>query len=219
MNNMGIDDAIIDAWVGQKNGMNQKVKNSNFSVCAFFFGGFYFIYRKMYLIGIIDLIITMAVSAILNFIQLTELMVNGNLMILLSIIPAAIAIINGFIFYPLYRNHIRSKLQQNRNMNPFQVAQMKGGVSSAGAGISIGVVFVIAVILVVLLAGIGMVLFGGILNELSDRINGKSDSDFYNDYYNNYYDYDYDYDYDDYDWNQLMKEYEIDFENDYNWDI
>ena len=64
-----------------------------------------------------------------------------------------------------------------------------------------------------------MVLFGGILNELSDRINGKSDSDFYNDYYNNYYDYDYDYDYDDYDWNQLMKEYEIDFENDYNWDI
>ena len=165
--------------------------------------------------GIIDLIITMAVSAILNFIQLTELMVNGNLMILLSIIPAAIAIINGFIFYPLYRNHIRSKLQQNRNMNPFQVAQMKGGVSSAGAGISIGVVFVIAVILVVLLAGIGMVLFGGILNELSDRINGKSDSDFYNDYYNNYYDYDYD----DYDWNQLMKEYEIDFENDYNWDI
>ena len=47
----------------------------------------------------------------------------------------------------------------------------------------------------------------------------KSDSDFYNDYYNNYYDYDYDDDYDDYDWNQLMKEYEIDFENDYNWDI
>ena len=63
MKDIGIDDAVIDVWVGNQNNMNVKVKNNNFNACAFFFGGFYFIYRKMYLIGILNLIITMFISS------------------------------------------------------------------------------------------------------------------------------------------------------------
>ena len=200
MKDIGIDDAVIDVWVGNQNNMNVKVKNNNFNACAFFFGGFYFIYRKMYLIGILDLIVTMLMSSGILIFQMASLLRLGDVILWTNLVPIAISIINGFIFYPLYRLHIKNKLQKNvnQNMNPIQVAQLKGGVSSAGVGIAIGISFVIAVVIVILLVGIGMVMFGGMLGDLSDSMNGRGsfNSDYYDyyDYYDDYYNDDYNYD-------------------------
>ena len=189
MKDIGIDDAVIDVWVGNQNNMNVKVKNNNFNACAFFFGGFYFIYRKMYLIGILNLIITMFISSGILIFQMASLLRLGDVILWTNLVPIAISIINGFIFYPLYRLHIKNKLQKNvnQNMNP-----------SAGVGIAIGISFVIAVVIVILLVGIGMVMFGGMLGDLSDSMNGRGsfNSDYYDyyDYYDDYYNDDYNYD-------------------------
>ncbi len=198
MKNIGIDDAIIDAWVGTKNDMNQKVKNSNFNWCAFLFGGFYYIYRKMYLIGIVLIIIEIVLG-----------LFKGTLATLLGI---ALWVVSGFVFYPLYINHIKATLLKNQHMNPIQVAQMKGGVNPTGLAIAISCAVVIVIVVNFVIGMLAVVYIGGTLQEFNDRMNGKGDSD-------RDYNYNYNYDYDDYDWNQLMKEYEIDFENDYNWDI
>lgn len=151
-----IDDAVIDVWVGQKNGMNEKVKNSSFNWCAFWFGGFYFLYRKMYLIGILDIIITLILSI---------LVIVVNIIFSLPLIPliasCGIPIINGFIFYPLYRMHIKNTLNKNvnQNFNPIQVAQKKGGINPGAVGIAIGVTFVVYFAIIFTLISIAIVAY------------------------------------------------------------
>lgn len=222
MKDIGIDDAVIDVWVGNQNNMNIKVKNNNFNACAFFFGGFYFIYRKMYLIGILDLIVTMLISSGILIFQMASLLRLGDVILWTNLVPIAISIINGFIFYPLYRMHIKNKLQKNvnQNMNPIQVAQLKGGVSSAGVGIAIGISFVIAVVISFL--GIVIVIFGGMLGNLNNSMNDSFNSDYY-DYYDYYDDYDDYYNSEDL-WSGFYKKYnnkifDDTYLNDYSFDI
>ena len=156
MNKTEIDDTVIDVWTTQRNGMNEKIKTSKFNWCAFWFGGYYFLYRKMYLIGILDLIISIVASI---FIMVFSFMFSMPFISLLSswIIP----IVNGFIFYPLYRMHIKNTLNKNvnQNFNPIQVAQKKGGVNPGAVGIAIGVMFFIYIMIFIFLVGIILVIY------------------------------------------------------------
>ena len=102
-----IDDEVIDVWVTKRNGMNEKVKTSKFNWCAFWFGGYYFLYRKMYLIGILDLIISIVVS----FFSIIFSFMYSHIY-LQFLVSWVIPIVNGFIFYPLYRMHIKNTLNK-----------------------------------------------------------------------------------------------------------
>ena len=151
-----IDDEVIDVWVTKRNGMNEKVKTSKFNWCAFWFGGYYFLYRKMYLIGILDLIISIVVS----FFSIIFSFMYSHIY-LQFLVSWVIPIINGFIFYPLYRMHIKNTLNKNVNQNfsPIQVAQKKGGVNSGAVGIAIGVMFFIYIMLFIFLVSMALVIY------------------------------------------------------------
>ena len=151
-----IDDEVIDVWVTKRNGMNEKVKTSKFNWCAFWFGGYYFLYRKMYLIGILDLIISIVVS----FFSIIYSFMYSHIY-LQFLVSWVIPIINGFIFYPLYRMHIKNTLNKNVNQNfsPIQVAQKKGGVNSGAVGIAIGVMFFIYIMLFIFLVSMALVIY------------------------------------------------------------
>lgn len=151
-----IDDEVIDVWVTKRNGMNEKVKTSKFNWCAFWFGGYYFLYRKMYLIGILDLIISIVVS----FFSIIFSFMYSHIY-LQFLVSWVIPIVNGFIFYPLYRMHIKNTLNKNVNQNfsPIQVAQKKGGVNSGAVGIAIGVMFFIYMMLFIFLVSMALVIY------------------------------------------------------------
>lgn len=192
MNNTGIEDEVIEAWAGQRNGMAEKTKSKNFNWCAFWFGGYYFLYRKMYLIGIIDIVL----STIANIIIMTiligfEAITYRELELFWLLAVFVVPIINGFLFYPLYIMHIKNTLRKNTNRDiaPVQVASLNGGVNAGAVGIAIAIIFAISTTIIIFLVSIGIAF-----------------ASFYNNYYStdNYYDrYDYDdyydrYDYDDY---------------------
>ena len=193
MNNTGIEDEVIEAWVGQRNGMIEKIKTKNFNRCAFWFGGYYFLYRKMYLIGVLDILISAIASIIIMIISLSfEIATDGELEIFRLLAGFVIPIINGFLFYPLYRMHIKNTLRKNSNksLNPVQVAALKGGVNAAACGIAIAIIFSISVAVIVFLVIIGIA-FASFYNYYNPR------DDYYDRYdYDDYYDY-YDDDYSD----------------------
>lgn len=185
MNNGEIEDAVLDVWVGQRNNMNEKVKNNSFNWCAFLFGGYYFLYRKMYLIGILDMIVIFCIPSILGIISYD---LKPYILLIIYIVTP---IIHGFIFSPLYKKHIKNVLNKNinRNMNPIQIAQMKGGVNSGAVGIAIGIVFAIEFIFVLFFISIGIIFFNNLkyLNLDGDsNYYDNNDNNYYYDEYNNY---------------------------------
>ena len=99
------DEAFRKAWMGN---LYDKANTKKFNWSAFFFGGMYFFYRKLYLFGI--------------------------LFAILSVLPIINNIICGFAFYPLYKSHINKQLAKNKNnvQSPSQlldIANKKGGTS------------------------------------------------------------------------------------------
>ena len=178
-----IDDEVIDVWVTKRNGMNEKVKTSKFNWCAFWFGGYYFLYRKMYLIGILDLIISIVVS----FFSIIFSFMYSHIY-LQFLVSWVIPIVNGFIFYPLYRMHIKNTLNKNVNQNfsPIQVAQKKGGVNSGAVGIAIGVMFFIYIMLFIFLVSMALVIYN--IFEDGRYIYNNFDEDDIYEYFESYID-------------------------------
>lgn len=79
----------------------EKLRKNPFNFSAFFFGGIYFFYRKMYFWGVLAIALTIFTSALFN-----------------SYIPAIILeIIYGFIFNPLYRYLARIDIKLIRENN------------------------------------------------------------------------------------------------------
>lgn len=110
-------------------------QNKKFSIPAFFFGGIYFFYRKLYLFGFI--------------------------FTLLSCLPIINNIICGFVFYPLYKSSVNKKLNKYKNVtqNPNQLidlAKNKGGTSILAALLSI--VILTAIIIVILIISLPNIL-------------------------------------------------------------
>ena len=178
-----IDDEVIDVWVTKRNGMNEKVKTSKFNWCAFWFGGYYFLYRKMYLIGILDLII----SIVISFFSIIFSFMYSHIY-LQFLVSWVIPIVNGFIFYPLYRMHIKNTLNKNVNQNfsPIQVAQKKGGVNSGAVGIAIGVMFFIYIMLFIFLVSMALVIYN--IFEDGRYIYNNFDEDDIYEYFESYID-------------------------------
>lgn len=191
MNNTDIDDEILEVWVGQKNGMLEKTKSRKFNWCAFLFGGYYYLYRKMYLIGILNIVLSIFLSLFISIlVGIIEATLYGSVTHSIAFSVLTVPIINGFIFYPFYKIHIKNVLRrrENQKFNSIQIAQLKGGVSPWAVAIGIVIMFSILVFIILTLI-ILLVMFFGYM-DYSNNYQSRS-YDYYDDYYYDDYNDDY----------------------------
>ena len=137
------DEEFKNTWMGK---LYEKANRRKFSIPAFFFGGLYYLYRKIYLFGFIFLLISCiipiigmyAISSSLTSIPTNTLSGSTSSFIvpilLTSILPIIINIIYAFAFYPLYKSNVNKKLEKYKNeaQSPAQLldlARQKGGTS------------------------------------------------------------------------------------------
>ena len=147
------DDSFRKAWMGK---LYSKAQKRKFSIPAFFFGGLYFLFRKLYLIGFIILLITITLPTLAIVPMFSEKFDIAALLSsssILSIVSLLLNILYGFLFYPLYKKHVENKLKKYKNeaQNPSQlidIASHKGGtsilaviVSWLGLGLLSGIMF------------------------------------------------------------------------------
>lgn len=87
-----LSDDLLVSFIGEN---YQKFANNFFNWSAFFFGASYFFYRKLYLVGFIILI-------------LTNIFTNSLIGILV------LGVVEGFVFYPIYRSWAMQKIDTIR---------------------------------------------------------------------------------------------------------
>ena len=189
------DDEFKRNWMGK---LYDKAKYRKFSIPAFFFGGFYYLYRKLYLIGIIFLLI----SSIIPFLILNFLQNDFVLAVLISLIlPIILNIVYGLIFYPLYNGNVSKSLNKYKNISKspeqtLEIAKQKGGTSALGVILGFLGDALIFTIMFMLTAAIMYKSFAKIIfNQSQNKINHNNvDNNIVNDvpnydtynFYNNY---------------------------------
>ena len=155
LENDNTEDKVIHILIGENKKIYNKTMNTGgFNWTAFFFGGFYFLSRKVYLIGIL----LMVFELILDFI--------------VPIWPLSILyrILTGFIFYPIYKKHILEKVKKYNELGysydeKIEKAQKEGGQLPVGILITI-----------VILSGIfifGLVFMVSIYQNAVNIVNNK----------------------------------------------
>lgn len=127
--NTDLDERLMQAFIGKEaDKMYDKVKNGGLSIWGILFGIEYFVYRKMYLVTLLIVL----VNTLLNYISPSV----SNLVTYFS----------GWLFYPIYKWDIMRKIKSIKSNNPnaseeelINIAKSKGGTSLFG-------VFIISVI-------------------------------------------------------------------------
>ena len=99
------DEELIDAYIGKN---ADKLKKGDFSVNTFFLGLFYVLYRKMWLLGIIWVVINMVSSVFLSYYA--------------SIISLAVSIYASIEFKKMYLKHVKEEVSKIKNNNPLLIA-------------------------------------------------------------------------------------------------
>ena len=132
-----MDENLERELIGQKaDKMYNKVKKTgSFNIFAFFFTGIYFLYRKMYLTGIVLVLIMM----------IPFKNIDNGVYVILNII---FHLIIGFLFYPLYNKHIENQVNKIKQETTEQeemknLCQKRGGTSILAAFIPFIIVFVL----------------------------------------------------------------------------
>lgn len=145
-------DELLQIYIGNK---YYNFKKGKFSFCAFLLGPIYFIYRKLYAVGIVTMIITI----ILNFIflknanisyiydnyqnpEILNLLIskNTNISIVYYIVSLALCIFYGTLFKKFYFNECIERIAKlkhdNKNMGfneLCEIVRKKGGVNKTFA--------------------------------------------------------------------------------------
>lgn len=121
------------AYIGDNYDSFQK---GGFSWCCFFFGDFYLIYRKLYLVWGLKFLIRIAL-----FLSILVLYINSNfemswLILLLFFFDFVVEILPSFLFKSFYYKYASSKVNQILKANPnmskkelLDICQKKGGTS------------------------------------------------------------------------------------------
>ena len=143
------DEEFRRVWMGK---LYDKATTKKFNWSAFFFGGFYFFYRKLYLWGF--------------------------LFFILSVLPLINNIICGLSFYSLYKSHINKTLEQNKNnvQSPNQlldIAKAKGG-TSAGSAIIAGLLLFVVPVAIVAISLVNIFLIGNNVDTPSQGSNNTN---------------------------------------------
>lgn len=128
-------DRLLEAYVGED---YQEIVRKKINIYAFIFNLFYFLYRKMYIIGIIGLIILWVVA-----IKFTSFIIPYLIVV---------AVLSGVLFNPIYLKLANIKIKRIRKNNPsnddfdlMEVCRKKGGVNVVIA-LVIYLIFIISII-------------------------------------------------------------------------
>ena len=126
------DEELERAYVGVK---YDRFKTGVFNFGAFFFGMWYLFYRKMYLIGLIECIVSILLGYIFSSI----------------IVSIVLAVIIGFIANPLYLNHVKRSVASIKEMNKDksfeqlkEICHYQGGTSGVNVILAIVISFAIS---------------------------------------------------------------------------
>ena len=129
---MDDEDILLRSFIGEK---YDKFKDKKFFIPAFLFGGLYYIYRKIYGLGIILYVVTMFVT-----LWLSQIISNIFLILLLHIL---ISVVYGISFGTIYIkfsnkkvNNIRKQKSKNEE-NLLKICESKGRTSFLGVVIII----------------------------------------------------------------------------------
>lgn len=203
------DEEFKKSWMGK---LYDKANNRKFNIPAFFFGGFYYLYRKLYLFGFIFTILSCLISILGIYTTLINIGNSSSIilpLLLTIVLPIVLAIVYGFAFYPLYKGNVNKKLAKYKNevQNPAQLvdtAKQKGGTSIPFVLLGIllnGVISSIA--LTTIMASLISNFVDGFMDGLSsptnnintnNLINNSTENDVIYDIYNFYEDYYFEYD-------------------------
>ena len=189
-------------WMGK---LYDKSQTKKFSFPAFFFGGLYYLYRKLYLFGFIFLIISCIIPLAIMYVMEPSITSLSKLLlpsIISIVIPLLLNIGYAIAFYPLYNKYIDKQLEKIKNevKSPEQlinIAKQKGGTSVPLVILGIlinGVISGIAFISILIPTISGFV--DDIVTptpDLTNTINNEIEEPIY-EYYNFYGDYSIEYD-------------------------
>lgn len=152
-----MEDILVKKFIGKNADViyDKMEKKGSFNVFCMLFSFFYFLYRKMYLIGLISFLLQ---SLIANYVK----------NIFVSIICM---VIWGFIFYPLYKFHITRKINKiketvNTEEEINSMCTKRGGTSIIAA------IIVPLILIIILIASVGM----KILDSANDTINNQNNN-------------------------------------------
>lgn len=146
---------LIKSFIGKNSDViySKMNKKGSFNIYSMLFTSMYFLYRKMYLIGIISSILQYVIAEFVNNI----------------FVSLACFVIWGFAFYPLYKMHVNRKVEKITAKEFIEEDIKKKG------GTSIGVVIIIPVILVVvLLASIGTIIMNSAMKTIDNNYNNTT---------------------------------------------
>lgn len=114
-----LDDYLIDVYIGKN---QEKLKEDNFSINTFFLGIYYILYRKMWLLAVLYIMVIM-ISAIF-------------LPTFYNTINFVVGIIISFKFKKMYIKQVREKVELIKKENSFtnkeeliEICTKKGGTS------------------------------------------------------------------------------------------
>jgi len=150
--NIDRNEKNIKSWIGEKQDVmySKMQKNLSFNIWSAIFRGYYFLYRKMYLIGIGMIIIQGLITKIVDIPN-----------ILLQVI---LSLIFGVIFYPIYKWHIQRKIRklEKNNYTDEQISEItkKKGGKSIGAALTLPVIYIV---LILISMAITMLAAGGVI--------------------------------------------------------
>lgn len=157
------DEDLLKAYVGKK---YDKIKNGKFNIWSFFFGSLYFMYRKMFLYGIIIYTI--------QLILLNGVKYGGWICVIIDIIL-------GLFTNKIYLQEVSkrvSKIKADNSGKSYDViatiCELTGGTSKLLLSLGMYVISTITtiVLIVMMIMGIGN-LFKSIGDTISGLINGK----------------------------------------------
>lgn len=155
------NEELYRAWIGTKNQdvYIEKMKKGGFNFSACLIWDLTLIFRKMFLEVILTLLIYFVMGIILSFSNIPENI--SNLLFFLSRVGM------GFLYYPLYRNFIKRKIEKYKKKGltyeeQLKVAEKYGGDKFSLAAILmiiVEVIFIFALYYItILVIGVGTVL-------------------------------------------------------------
>ena len=148
-----------------------KAHSSKFNICAALFGPFYFIYRKMYAIGGLILVLSIIFSFIASFLSSKGSIAAGAIIGLVYFIAQVAGC--GLGFYPLYRSFVKGQLDKYKKTTQddsqlLAIASQKGGVSILGLIIAILVEVIASVVMTTVMIGNAA---AGLINQGMNTLN------------------------------------------------
>lgn len=158
------------AWMGK---LYDKAHSKKFNWCSAIFGGTYFMYRKMYVSGLLFVILfnlTFLIPSLMFFNGIIDSV--GLYIALCIIVPLIFMIIFGFAFYPLYKSFVDNKLKKLKSTITDNSAIVNAASSQGGTSV-LGIVIALIVSGIITTVGLGSTIANAVA-QLSNKLPDQS---------------------------------------------